>query len=149
VTTTRNVALEITGLRKRYGRKVAVDDLSLRVDEGEIFGILGRNGAGKTTTVECAEGLRRPDDGTVRVFGIDPYRDRAEARQLVGVQLQESQYLSMTLIAPAGILVVGDAGLGVPLPGQPAGFVLALILAILAGYTAASGLLAWRLFRWE
>ncbi len=84
-------ALEITGLRKRYGQKVAVDDLSLRVDKGEIFGILGPNGAGKTTTVECAEGLRRPDAGRVQVFGIDPYRDRAAARQLVGVQLQESQ----------------------------------------------------------
>ncbi|HUN34420.1 MAG TPA: ABC transporter ATP-binding protein [Trebonia sp.] len=84
-------ALEITGLRKRYGAKVAVDDLSLRVGEGEIFGILGPNGAGKTTTVECAEGLRRPDQGTVRVFGIDPYRDRRAARALVGAQLQESQ----------------------------------------------------------
>src|SRR6201993_4972582 len=84
-------ALEITSPRKRYGHKVAVDGLSLRVSEGEIFGILGPNGAGKTTTVECAEGLRRPDGGTVRVFGIDPYRDRREARQLVGVQLQESQ----------------------------------------------------------
>jgi len=72
-------ALEITNLRKRYGQKVAVDDLSLRVNEGEIFGILGPNGAGKTTTVECAEGLRRPDGGTVQVFGIDPYRDRTEA----------------------------------------------------------------------
>jgi len=84
-------ALEITGLRKRYGQKIAVDDLNLSVEEGEIFGILGPNGAGKTTTVECAEGLRHPDAGTVRVFGIDPYRDRTEARQLVGVQLQESQ----------------------------------------------------------
>jgi len=84
-------ALEITGLRKRYRQKIAVDDLSLRVGEGEIFGILGPNGAGKTTTVECAEGLRRPDGGTVRVFGIDPYRDRTEARQLIGSQLQESQ----------------------------------------------------------
>ena len=88
---TAPAALEITRLRKRYGQKVAVDDLSLRVGEGEIFGILGPNGAGKTTTVECAEGLRRPDAGTVSVFGVDPYRDRAAARQLVGVQLQESQ----------------------------------------------------------
>ena len=91
MTRTGAIALEISNLRKRYGQKVAVDDLSLRVNEGEIFGILGPNGAGKTTTVECAEGLRHPDGGTVRVFGIDPYRDRTEARQLVGVQLQESQ----------------------------------------------------------
>jgi ABC-2 type transport system ATP-binding protein len=94
-------ALEITGLRKQYGQKVAVDDLSLRVAEGEIFGILGPNGAGKTTTVECAEGLRRPDAGTVRVFGIDPYRDRREARTLVGAQLQESQVQDKLTVAEA------------------------------------------------
>jgi ABC-2 type transport system ATP-binding protein len=84
-------ALEITNLRKRYRHKLAVDDLSLRVAAGEIFGILGPNGAGKTTTVECAEGLRRPDGGSIRVFGIDPYAERSAARTLVGVQLQESQ----------------------------------------------------------
>jgi ABC-2 type transport system ATP-binding protein len=97
---TRN-ALEITGLRKRYGQKTAVDDLSLRVGEGEIFGILGPNGAGKTTTVECAEGLRRPDGGTVRVFGIDPYRDRRAARVLVGAQLQESELQDKLTVAEA------------------------------------------------
>jgi ABC-2 type transport system ATP-binding protein len=94
-------ALEITNLRKRYGQKIAVDDLSLRVNEGEIFGILGPNGAGKTTTVECAEGLRRPDGGTVQVFGVDPFRNRAEARQLVGVQLQESQLQDKLTVAEA------------------------------------------------
>ena len=94
-------ALEVTGLRKRYGQKVAVDGLSLRVAEGEVFGILGQNGAGKTTTVECAAGLRHPDGGTVRVFGIDPYRDRAQARLLVGVQLQESQVPDKITVAEA------------------------------------------------
>jgi ABC-2 type transport system ATP-binding protein len=94
-------ALEITGLRKNYGSKTAVDGLSLRVAEGEIFGILGPNGAGKTTTVECAEGLRRPDGGTISVFGIDPYRDRAAARRLVGAQLQESQLPDKITVAEA------------------------------------------------
>ena len=94
-------ALEITGLRKRYRAKTAVDGLSLRVAEGEIFGLLGPNGAGKTTTVECAEGLRRPDGGTIRVFGIDPYRDRAAARRLVGAQLQESQLPDKITVAEA------------------------------------------------
>ncbi|HEY0936210.1 MAG TPA: ABC transporter ATP-binding protein [Trebonia sp.] len=84
-------ALDITRLHKRYGPLVAVDDLSLRVSAGEIFGILGPNGAGKTTTVECVAGLRRPDGGSIRVFGADPYADRRTARTLVGVQLQESQ----------------------------------------------------------
>jgi ABC-2 type transport system ATP-binding protein len=94
-------ALEVTGLRKSYGSKVAVDGLSLCVAEGEIFGILGPNGAGKTTTVECAEGLRRPDGGRIRVFGIDPYRDRAAARRLVGAQLQESQLPDKITVAEA------------------------------------------------
>jgi len=94
-------ALEITGLRKAYGKKTAVDGLSLRVAAGEIFGILGPNGAGKTTTVECAEGLRRPDGGSVRVFGIDPYLDRPAARRIVGAQLQESQLPDKITVAEA------------------------------------------------
>jgi ABC-2 type transport system ATP-binding protein len=61
------------------------------VGAGEIFGILGPNGAGKTTTVECISGLRAPDAGAVRVLGLDPQRDREELRQILGVQLQESQ----------------------------------------------------------
>src|ERR1017187_1523366 len=65
-------AVEITHLRKTYGDVVAVDDLSLSVAEGEIFGILGPNGAGKTTTVECVLGLRAPDAGSIRVLGLDP-----------------------------------------------------------------------------
>ncbi len=99
--TTTQPALEVTGLRKTYGKKTAVDGLSLRVAEGEVFGILGPNGAGKTTTVECAEGLRRPDGGSIRVFGIDPYRDRAAARRLVGAQLQESQLPDKITVAEA------------------------------------------------
>jgi ABC-2 type transport system ATP-binding protein len=83
--------IEVQGLHKRYGDTVAVDDVSLTVAEGEIFGILGRNGAGKTTTVECIEGLRRPDRGQIRVLGLDPRKDRAELTQVLGVQLQDSQ----------------------------------------------------------
>jgi ABC-2 type transport system ATP-binding protein len=83
--------IEVQGLHKRYGDTVAVDDLSLTVAEGEIFGILGRNGAGKTTTVECIEGLRRPDRGEIRVLGLDPRKDRAELTQVLGAQLQDSQ----------------------------------------------------------
>ncbi|WP_448631071.1 ABC transporter ATP-binding protein [Cellulomonas soli] len=77
-------------LHKRYGSTVAVDDVSLEVHPGEIFGILGRNGAGKTTTVEMIGGLRTQDSGTVRVLGLDPHHDAAQLRQRVGLQLQES-----------------------------------------------------------
>jgi ABC-2 type transport system ATP-binding protein len=83
--------IEVSNLHKRYGDRIAVHDLSFTVEPGEIFGVLGPNGAGKTTTVECVEGLRTPDGGTVRVLGLDPRHDRAELRQRVGVQLQESQ----------------------------------------------------------
>ncbi|MET7832511.1 ABC transporter ATP-binding protein [Micromonospora sediminicola] len=83
--------IEVEHLHKRYGDTVAVDDVSFTVEQGEIFGVLGRNGAGKTTAVECVQGLRRADRGTVRVLGLDPVRDRTEVRQRVGAQLQESQ----------------------------------------------------------
>src|SRR5689334_5948626 len=81
--------IEVTGLVKRYDGKAVVDGVTFAVERGEIFGILGPNGAGKTTTVECIEGLRSPDGGSVCVLGMDP-RDR-ELRQRLGAQLQESQ----------------------------------------------------------
>ena len=82
--------VSIAHLGKRYGSTVAVDDVSLDVYEGEIFGLIGPNGAGKTTTMECAEGLRRPDSGTISVLGLDPRRDATELRQRIGVQHQEA-----------------------------------------------------------
>ena len=78
-------AIEVERLRKQYGAKVAVDDVSFTVAEGEIFGLLGRNGAGKSSTVDCVAGLRAPDHGRIRVAGLDPRRDRRELRHLLGV----------------------------------------------------------------
>ena len=83
--------IEVSGLRKTYGPKVAVDDVSFTVEPGEIVGVLGPNGAGKTTTVESIAGLRVPDAGTVRVLGLDPQRDGAALRERLGLQLQESE----------------------------------------------------------
>lgn len=78
-------------LRKTYGATVAVEDVSLTVRPGEIFGILGPNGAGKTTTVESIAGLRTPNGGTVRVDGLDPRKHRTEITSLIGVQLQAAE----------------------------------------------------------
>jgi ABC-2 type transport system ATP-binding protein len=83
--------IEVAGLTKRYGGQAVVDGISFHVDRGEIFGILGPNGAGKTTAVECLEGLRRQDSGTVRVLGLDPLTDGHRLHQRIGVQLQETQ----------------------------------------------------------
>jgi ABC-2 type transport system ATP-binding protein len=82
--------IAVSSLGKRYGRTVAVDDVSLEVFEGEIFGLIGPNGAGKTTTMECVEGNRVPDKGTIRVLGLDPRRDANALRQRIGVQHQEA-----------------------------------------------------------
>jgi ABC-2 type transport system ATP-binding protein len=82
--------IAVSHLGKRYGRTVAVDDVSLEVFDGEIFGLIGPNGAGKTTTMECVQGNRVPDKGTISVLGLDPQRDASELRQRIGVQHQEA-----------------------------------------------------------
>ncbi len=80
----------VRGLCKSYDGRVVVDELDLDVAAGEVVGLIGTNGAGKTTTVECLHGLRQPDAGSVRVLGLDPRRDAAALRPMVGVQLQDS-----------------------------------------------------------
>jgi ABC-2 type transport system ATP-binding protein len=83
--------VHVESIRKHYGRTVAVDDVSFDVRQGEIFGLIGPNGAGKTTTMECVEGLRSPDRGTIAVLGLDPVRDVYRLQDRIGVQLQEAQ----------------------------------------------------------
>ena len=82
--------IAVESLEKSYGTLRAVDSISFQVADGEIFGVVGPNGAGKTTTIECLEGLRVPDGGTVRVLGLDPCRDGQALRERIGAQLQES-----------------------------------------------------------
>jgi len=83
--------IHVAGIRKTYGRTVAVDDVSFAVQRGEIFGLIGPNGAGKTTTMECVEGLRTPDRGAISVLGLHPTRDVYRLQERIGVQLQEAQ----------------------------------------------------------
>ena len=82
--------ISVAGVRKTYKQIVAVDDVSFDVHDGEIFGLIGPNGAGKTTTMECVEGMRRPDRGTIAVLGLDPFRDVYQLQERIGVQLQQS-----------------------------------------------------------
>jgi ABC-2 type transport system ATP-binding protein len=83
--------IQVSGIRKTYGRTVAVDEVSFEVNDGEIFGLIGPNGAGKTTTMECVEGIRKPDRGTISVLGLDPFRQVYKLQERIGVQLQQAQ----------------------------------------------------------
>ena len=91
--------VEVVGLTKHYAkagapseRITAVDHVSFAIEAGEIFGLIGPNGAGKTTTLEMIEGLRDIDEGTVTVAGVSVADDPIRVKQLIGVQLQESEY---------------------------------------------------------
>lgn len=85
-----NPVITVENLRKTYESITAVDGISFEVYRGEIFGMVGPNGAGKTTTIECIEGLRAADGGTLRVLGQDPVHNGRAVRQRIGIQLQES-----------------------------------------------------------
>ena len=87
----RQPVIHVDSIRKTYGRTVAVDEISFEVEPGEIFGLIGPNGAGKTTTMECVEGLRTADRGSISVLGLDPTRQAYALQQRIGVQLQEAQ----------------------------------------------------------
>jgi ABC-2 type transport system ATP-binding protein len=84
--------IQAEGVTVRYGELVAVNGVDLSVAQGEVFGVVGPNGAGKTTLMECIEGLRRPDSGSISVDGLDPRADRTKMALLAGVQLQHSAY---------------------------------------------------------
>lgn len=81
--------VEVSELVVRYGDVVAVDGLSMSAEAGAVTVLLGPNGAGKTSTMDCIEGFRRPDAGTVRVAGLDPVADHDELYRRVGVMLQQ------------------------------------------------------------
>jgi ABC-2 type transport system ATP-binding protein len=79
---------------RRYGSTVAVDELNLTVERGQVFGFLGRNGAGKTTTIKTLLGLLRPTSGSVRVLGLDPVKDGIELKKRIGYVPETPQLYS-------------------------------------------------------
>lgn len=93
--------VSVRGLRKSYAGRTVVDGLDLDVGAGEVVGLIGANGAGKTTTVECIQGLRRPDSGTLRVLGLDPVTQAHRLRPLIGSQLQDSALPSRLRVGEA------------------------------------------------
>jgi len=85
-------AIFVDGLTKKYGEKIVVDHLNLSVKKGTVFGLLGANGAGKSTAIECILGVKKSDDGTVRLLGQDPQKHRRALFERIGVQFQEGDY---------------------------------------------------------
>ena len=85
---TQPAAVEMQGVWKRFGQQVAVQDLSLRISQGEVFALLGPNGAGKSTTIRMLTSLTRPSQGSIRVGGYDVVRDPLAVRRQIGVVLQ-------------------------------------------------------------
>lgn len=84
--------VQVENLNLTYKSLHAVQNVSFSVNSGEIVAVIGQNGSGKTSTVECIEGLRRPDSGSIRVFGKDPWLYRNEVYKEMGIQLQEAEY---------------------------------------------------------
>lgn len=84
--------IQISGLSKSYAGNKVIENLSLSVAAGEVYGLLGANGAGKSTTIECILGTREADSGTVRILGLNPWKNRKQLFEQVGVQFQESNY---------------------------------------------------------
>lgn len=84
--------IKVEQLTKSYGALTAVDRLSLSVDRGTVFGLLGANGAGKSTAIECILGTKKADSGSVSILGLNPEVDRRKLFERVGVQFQEANY---------------------------------------------------------
>lgn len=87
-----NACIEVKDLTKSFNGRVVVDEITFRVEKGEVFGLLGHNGAGKSTTIDLLLGLKKPDRGTGTIFGLDPRTNRKAVFERVGVQLQSSNY---------------------------------------------------------
>ena len=99
ITTERKAVIEVDHLVKRFGLFTSVDDLSLQIREGEVFGLLGSNGAGKTTAIRVLCGLLAPTSGSARVLGIDVAKDPEALKHRIGYMTQRfSLYDDLTVI---------------------------------------------------
>jgi len=83
------IPVEVSSVKKSYGDIKAVDGVSFSVNEGEVFALLGPNGAGKTTLIEILEGLRKRDEGTAKVLGLDPWENGSAVHKRIGVIPQD------------------------------------------------------------
>ena len=90
------IPVEVSSVKKSYGDVKAVDGVSFSVNEGEVFALVGPNGAGKTTLIEILEGLRKRDEGTVKVLGLDPWENGYMLHRRIGVIPQDFTFFDKT-----------------------------------------------------
>lgn len=96
---TKSAVVEVRNIRYRYSDFTAVDGISFDVHRGQVLALLGTNGAGKTTTIDLLIGFRAPDEGTVRLFGVDPHEQRSSIAARIGVVLQEAGFFEGLTVA--------------------------------------------------
>ena len=105
------MTLRVEGLSRRYGTLVALDQVSLEVKPGEVVGLLGPNGAGKSTLMRTAAGLQPPDAGSVRVDGVDLWREPVSARNRLGFAAEEPSFYEELSAAQYLAFLAGVRGL--------------------------------------
>ena len=103
----KSTAITVKNLTRRFGEKIAVNDLSIEVETGEVFGFLGHNGAGKTTTVRMLNGVLESHNGSIRILGMDPLTEGPILRSRTGV-LTETAALELRLTARDNLLIYAD-----------------------------------------
>lgn len=91
--------IEVRQLKKSFGKQIVVDNISLLVTRGMVFGLLGANGAGKSTTIECILGTKKADEGQISVLEMNPHINRKKLFEKVGVQFQETSYQDQIMVA--------------------------------------------------
>ena len=90
--------IQVKNLTKSFSGRKVVDNLSFTVKKGEVFALLGHNGAGKSTAIDLILGLKKPDEGTARILGMDAASHRKQVFDRVGVQLQHTSYQSLITV---------------------------------------------------
>lgn len=103
---TMKKAIRLNGLTKKFGDKTAVDNISLEINEGELFGLLGVNGAGKTTTIRMLTGLSRPTSGEAEILGYDLIKELDRIKSLINVSTQETA-VAGNLTVKENLLFIG------------------------------------------
>lgn len=97
----KQMVIQVSSISRSYGAKKAVNKVSMQVKEGEIFGIIGTNGAGKTTLLEMLMGIRMPDNGNIKILGLDALMEVERLKEYIGIHLQSTSLVDKMTVREA------------------------------------------------